>query len=484
MKLKYIFLSLVCSSFVLANEVSFLDAWKKVVEKSDTLKAKKEDLLSAKFRQEAAKDLDFPELNVSATFTHLDRPVKLSGASLSKNSKSMESIVGGIVKGSSSAVYSKALSSGATPTQAMQMAKKNADDILLAVSDLQNKSFTLKKQNSVQSDLKALWPIYTGGKIEAAQIVAKGDIDEAFALLELSKLEQFENLAKVYFSVVLLKDVYQTKKEAVKTFEKHYNQALKLEKYGQIAKIERLSAQVNYDKAKIEANKTQKKLEIAKIALSEMLHEEKVEPSTKLFINKNIEDMELFKKKTIDSYPIFSLLKAKDKKTKGLILAKKSEYKPNVFLFGNYNIYREKTLTSDSNPDWYVGAGISYKLFDNKGRKGHLESSYRLKEKIRYIKKQSTRDISVLVEKTYKNALLALEEYDGLSSSISLGYENVRLHEKSFAQGLSTSMSVVDAELFLQSVKTQRAVASYNYVMSLTKLLALSNQIDKFKIYK
>ncbi len=486
MNVKTIFLLMMLSSFLFSKDVTFLEAWQKVLEKSDSLKAKKEDLLSAKFRQKAARDLYLPDISISAVYTHLQKDVKLSGKSLieDSNDSSLTTIMEGIVKGSSGAVFSNAIQSGKSVLEAKQMAQKNASDILKAVSNLQNKSFMIKEQDFLTSSIKAVYPLYTGGKRKAAQIVASGEIDEALAVLELAKLEQFENLAKVYFGVVLLEDVFNTKKEALKTFKKHYEEALKLEKYGQIAKIERLSAQVNFDKAKIEANKTQKKLEISKIALAQMLHEQKVEPSTKLFIDKNIGKLDVYKEKTLNSYPVFSMLKAKKKKIQALVLSKKSSYRPNVFLFGDYSIYKEKTPMAKNAPDWFVGAGISYKIFDNKGREGQLKASYTMKNKIEHMEKQTIRDVSVLLEKTYKEVLLALEEYKGLSSSITLAYENLRLTEKSFSQGLSTSMRVVDAELFLQSVKTQRALASYNYILAFTKLLALSNQIDKFKKYK
>ncbi len=71
-----------------------------------------------------------------------------------------------------------------------------------------------------------------------------------------------------------------------------------------------------------------------------------------------------------------------------------------------------------------------------------------------------------------------------LASSIELAQENLTLRQKAFAQGVSTSTDVVDAELNLASVKTQRAAAKYNYVIALSRLLALSNEMDSFAQYQ
>jgi outer membrane protein TolC len=88
------------------------------------------------------------------------------------------------------------------------------------------------------------------------------------------------------------------------------------------------------------------------------------------------------------------------------------------------------------------------------------------------------------VQKTYLEAQQAQEEVLGLQSSIELAQENLKLREKAFTQGLSTSTDVVDAQLYVASVQTQKAAASFNYLISLSKLLALSNEMGSFSQYQ
>ncbi|QSA18409.1 TolC family protein, partial [Vibrio furnissii] len=57
------------------------------------------------------------------------------------------------------------------------------------------------------------------------------------------------------------------------------------------------------------------------------------------------------------------------------------------------------------------------------------------------------------------------------------------LRQKAFSQGLSTSLDVVDAELYLASIRTQQAAAGFNYLISLTKLLAISSEMTTFPQY-
>ena len=92
--------------------------------------------------------------------------------------------------------------------------------------------------------------------------------------------------------------------------------------------------------------------------------------------------------------------------------------------------------------------------------------------------------MSLLVQKTYLEAQQAIDEVQGLESSIALADENLRLREKAFTQGLSSSLDVVDAQLYVASVETQQSAARFRYLISLTKLLALSSEMNSFSQYQ
>ncbi|EWM35609.1 putative outer membrane protein [Vibrio parahaemolyticus EKP-021] len=88
------------------------------------------------------------------------------------------------------------------------------------------------------------------------------------------------------------------------------------------------------------------------------------------------------------------------------------------------------------------------------------------------------------MQKTYLEAQQAIDEVQGLESSIALANENLLLREKAFTQGLSSSLDVVDAQLYVASIETQRSAARFRYLISLTKLLALSSEMNSFEQYQ
>lgn len=258
---------------------------------------------------------------------------------------------------------------------------------------------------------------------------------------------------------------------------KHLEHARKLEQQGQIAKVERLQAEVAYDKAKVETQKAKRDLEIVQAALREMVNSEgEISLSSELFTDTPLSGMQKYISQTLATYPGLSLLDAKKHQAEGMIDAEQGAYLPNVYAYGNYNLHDSDSLASELAPDWMVGVGVSLPLIDNSGRSGKVAAAKSAVRQVIHLRAQAEKDLSVLVEKTFREANQAIEEYQGLSSSLSLANENLLLRQKAFSQGLSTSLDVVDAEMYLAGVKTQRLAAAYQYVISLSRLQALTSK--------
>jgi outer membrane protein TolC len=183
-------------------------------------------------------------------------------------------------------------------------------------------------------------------------------------------------------------------------------------------------------------------------------------------------------------YPGLQLLDSKKDQVEGLVAVEKGKYYPTVGLFGNYSLYEEENLATELAPDWMVGVGVSIALVERDGRGGKLAAARSTIRQINSLKRQAKSDLTVLLEKTYRQAQQALEEYKGLGSSEQLAKETVDLRNKAFSQGLSTSLDVVDAELFLAGVKSQRAFALYNHVVALAKLVTISGDLPSFFQYQ
>ncbi|UKA11654.1 TolC family protein [Photobacterium damselae] len=445
-----------------AESVSFSQAWQTVVSQNEGLAAERTKVDQAKYLQDAAWDLNLPQVSIGANYTRLDDNIEISPSDLFSSMPASGTDAGKVIS-----------------QLAEQLSKLTGTDF--------NSLFTsqITDKDVFTSSIRAIWPIFTGGRINAAQAIAEGKTEEAKYMLAMKKQATYEDLSRFYFGVVLAEQVYKTRQEVEAGLKQHFEHAVKLQQQGQIARVERLQAEAAYDKAKVETQKSKRDLEIVQVALTKLLNASSpITPTTTLFTNEQLPNLDSFLSQTLTTYPGLHLLDAKRKQANGLIDVEKGKYYPEVYLYGNYNIYDGHSLAAELTPDWAVGVGVNIPLIDNTGRSGKLKAAHSAVSQVNHLQAQAKQDLSVLVEKTYKEANQALEEYQGLQSSLNLANENVRLREKAFSQGLSTSLDVVDAELFLASIKTQRLAASYQYITSLTRLLAISGQMSEFNQYQ
>jgi len=344
---------------------------------------------------------------------------------------------------------------------------------------------TIAEDDIWNASLRALWPLFTGGKISAAVDIAEAQRLEAEFQLRMAEQVKFEELARYYFGVVLARRVLETRQEVQEGLAKHLEHAAKLEEQGQVAHVERLQAEASYDRARVECRKARRDFEIAGLALSRIVQvDSTVEPASSLFINSELPPVEAFVDSTLAQYPGLGILDAKRKQAEGLMSVHKGDYYPTVFAFGNYSLYENDDLTGQLAPDWLVGVGVKVPLISPTGRKNNISAARSSVVQVEYLRSKAVRDLRLLVEKTYREASQALEEYQGLGSSLALAQENVRLRDIAFSQGLSTSLDVIDGRLFLAGIQTQRWLAAYKYVLSLSRLLAVSGQQEDFPLFQ
>ncbi|CAH6832227.1 Outer membrane protein [Vibrio chagasii] len=435
-----------------AAPLTFSEAWQILQENNNSLAAQQANVERYQHLQNATGSLNLPSVTLSANYTHLDSDVTINGEQFADSLSGVPSI--GLP----------------VPPQ--------------IISALGGITSTITEQDIFSSSIRAVWPIFTGGRITAAQTAAEGKSEEAQSQLLMEKQARYEDLSKYYFSVILAEDVVKTRQAVEAGLTQHRDFAIKLEQQGQIARVERLQADASLDKAVVERTKAENDLKIAQLALTQILGQsQSVEPSEQLFINKNLPHMDVFIDQTLMTYPGLKILDAKEKQASSLIKAEKGKYYPEVYLYGDYSLYEDDSLASEMKPDWLVGIGVNVPLLDTSGRSDKVAAAHSAVSQVKFLKSQAKQDLTVLVQKTYLEANQAIEEVQGLNSSLSLAQENLLLRKKAFTQGLSNSLEVVDAELYLASIKTQQSAARFKYLISLNKLLALTSEMNAYSSY-
>jgi len=445
---------------VIAGDFDFTTAWQRLLKKSNSLQAEQANIDRAGHNQQATRDLYFPQLNLNAGYVYLDDKIQLSPQAVLDSMPAgplLQTQIGGLAQ--NIGISPAAVEHGFTST----------------ISDREIRS----------SSLSLLWPLYTGGRITAAQDIAKASVNEAEQQRMLQLYHQFQTLSNRYFGVIMVQQILATLTEVEESLQIHLKHAKLMVDNGQIAEVEQLQAEASYDRAGVDKERSANDLRIAEAALTRLLQEEVVvHPTTPLFINPQLPPLETFIEKTLAGYPGLTILDAKKEMATGLVNVEKGKYFPELALLGNYNLYEEDNLATELVPDWFIGLTVSVPLLDRSGRGGKHRAAESLITKIEALRSQAREDLSLLVEKTYRQAEQAISEYNGLASSLKLADKTLEMREKAFDQGLATSLDVVDARLYIAGVKTQRSHAAFTYVTKLAGILAISGELDDFVYYQ
>ncbi|MGL4926355.1 MAG: TolC family protein [Plesiomonas shigelloides] len=460
-------LSLAVSLLPVASEVAaaplnFDQAWQTLQQVNDGLKAEMSAAERAQKMAQASDGLNLPKVDLNAQVTRLSDPLSMDLKEIQPFptlAPKLDQIIGDVL---GPELGSKVLAKlKGIPTE----------------TDLSN-------QTVKTAGVNALWVIYSGGRISAAQSAAYAQASEAQQQFALKRLQAFSDLTRFYYGVTLAQNVYQTRTQVAQALAQHLMHAQKLEQHGQIAKVERLSAQVAYDRAKVEAENARRELEIAQLVLDELLHQNDVQPSSPLVTKLTLPSLSTLVRDALNANPAMSLLDAKDKQAQSLEKAERGRYLPNVAAFGNYNLYHDDSILGERAPDWMVGVGVSVPLVDNSGRNDLLAAAHMARKEVGYRRAELQRQLKVGVEQAYRELEQAKTEYDSLQSSQALAKENFLLRSKAFEQGLATSLDVVDARMTEAAIDTQRLAASYRMTNALAKLLTLTGQPDAFNRYQ
>ena len=421
----------------LFSQISIKNAWQNVESQNDALKASHADVRHSQLKQESAEGMYMPSVSITGSYTHLNDPIGLDTSGVSN-------ILGSLP---------------------IPIAFPSEIDFL--------------DQDIALVDLQVLYPLYMGGKIDAAQDAYAGKVAEARAKHRMAKDKAFLQLIKLYYGVVMTKSLHKTRLESQKALNLHYEHAKKLKEDGQISRVEVLNARVKLDIAKIETTKAKHKVDIVSSAFHKMI-KSKNNPKSSLFVSKKLSSRSKYANKSVEHYAAIDVLNAKSKQASAMIDVEEAAWYPEVLGYANMNLHKGDSPLEEMAPDWMVGVGVKFDLFSRKDRAKEIEAAKVLHYKVASLKAQAKDDLRLAVQKTYNEILLYRDEFDSLSSSMALAHENYKLRSLAFKEGLSTAVEVVDAQMILSGAQTQRVYAAYNYVKKLAELSVLSGDSDLF----
>ncbi|MGV4332486.1 TolC family protein [Ornithobacterium rhinotracheale] len=336
---------------------------------------------------------------------------------------------------------------------------------------------------TLQADVK--WPIFTGGKIKAANRAAELKKDLAVKEVEDVKSKLISEVSTRYFQVQLAQEAVKVREQAKEAAEKHFYNAQQLEKNGMIAPVEKMMAETAVADANRELQGAEKDVALAEAALWGALNTEKYtdDLSTPLFEVALLKGLEYYQEQAKENYPEIAKARLKKQLAEQDVTLKKSKFMPDIALVGSKYLLTENLPITE--PDWYVGVGMQIDVFTGFKNKKEYEQSMAVSESVDFLTKQAERDIQTLVKKQFTEIQKQQEQLESLKKSLAFAEELVRVREKAFYEGFAKSVDVVDANLYLASIRMKKLQALFAMDKALTEMLetcGLSNTLNQYII--
>jgi outer membrane protein TolC len=330
-----------------------------------------------------------------------------------------------------------------------------------------------------------VWPLYTGGKINAANKAAQINAEEAGLKEKQKEGELLSELATRYYGLVLAEQACKVRSQVADAMKKHLFDSQKLSEQGQIAKVEFLHAQVSNSDAERELKKANREASIVERALLNTLAVEdttEIRAASKLFILKNIESEEFFINLALQNNPLLQQVDSKRELAATGVKYEKSNYMPTVALTGTYTMADHEL--SPYVPQWLVGVGLNWSLFEGNARNKKLQAARFKEDQVAEAGLKAEEDIKTIIRKLHQQLGMQVEQIEELDKTLEFAQTYVDSRNKAFHEGLSTSTELVDANLLLAKVKIERLQALYNYDVTLATLLQVCGSPDMFLQYQ
>ena len=325
-------------------------------------------------------------------------------------------------------------------------------------------------------------PLWMGGKINAANRAARINEQTARSQGIQQRNALVSELVERYYGLALARQVVVVRQQVVDGVRKHLEDAAALEAQGMISRSEKLYVEFKMSEAERDLQNAQSQVETIAAALNSTIGQtDDYQPVTAMFILERIEPLDHFRTLAAERNPLLDQVDQKRRLAYEGVRAQRSSFLPQVVAMGGMSFYDYQV--SKVLPRWAVGVGVNFKLFDGLNREYKYSAAKQTVRRVEALQDKAGNDISVLVEKLYNQMENYRTQMASIEASLAFAEEYLRMKNAAFLEGMSSSTDLIDAELNLAKVKTERIEAAYRYDVSLAQLLEAAGISDEFTAY-
>lgn len=335
--------------------------------------------------------------------------------------------------------------------------------------------FTLNYEFTFQ----VVQPIFAGGKILYSYKNAKLDLAIAKEKRENAREEVTLNVKKVYFNILVMRELLKAHEEALKLAETNYNNVNENYKLGMVSKYDLLRAELAVTAIKPNMSQVKKFLELSMLNLkivTGLPDDSNINVTGELTYDRHqLELAELIKKSLVNRSEILQLGMERQKVANLLKIAY-GDFLPTFSIVSNFSYRSNNFNFKGSNwEDYYtINLAVSYPIFTGLKRSAQVGEIKVMKKILDLSYKElndgtklQVRDLVMTVKTEYENIQTGLK-------NIETAKEGVRIAELTYNEGLISILELNASYNALTMAKVNFFQAVYNYNIALAELEKIS----------
>ncbi len=438
---------LLCASGARAGELSLEGAVSLALERNNDIRSARQSESAARHALRSSYGAFMPRLAAEGSWTALNGPIDLD----------LNSVRSAIISADAATALMLGGSAGAVRT-ALESA---LPDFTMRVQD----------ESYYNLALTASQTLYAGGRLAAASRARKAALASAERNTAAVTDRIAADTATGYFRLLLAARTAEIRREVLAGMKDHDFTAQKLFEQGMISKANRMRAEAALAEAAREAAKAGRDEELAAILLANLMNVEdsSFTLTTDFMSPAAAPDLGRELSRALSSNPALNMLEQSQRQLDAKYSAARGNMLPSVYAFGRYEAYKADLTALQ--PEWAAGVGIKLPIFSGFSDYEDIKEAADQRRALASYTENARELVKTQVRKFHHDMLTAAEQYDSLGVSLDLAEENLRLNKLSFAQGVCTSLEVIDAQLALGKAKTERFKALYDYTAALADLL-------------
>lgn len=348
-------------------------------------------------------------------------------------------------------------------------------EFVVTAGEFGRQSFRIGTRHDFTGALTLQQPLYVGGKIGAALKISHLYSEFSDEHLLGTRQQIIFQVELAFYRVLLAREMVIVSRAAVEQAQAHLERVKQFHRQGTVSDYEELRAEVQVSNLKPALISAQNGLDLAEMALKSAVGIDletpvRVEGEFQTGEMRDVSDMSRLTQQALASRPEIKEMELQIKMRQQAVKIAKSGLKPSLFLVtgGQFQaqIDRLQLRKSDWIDSWNTGLVLQFPLFDGWKTSGQVNQARAELLQAQYQKDQLEDGVRMEVKEAVLNLKKAKEKIEAQSKTVQQAEKGLHIAEVRYANGISTQLELMDAQLALTQARTNYAQALYEYTVA------------------